>query len=103
MKIGLIQSSPLHCFIVAIAAIMLLPIVGNAETTKQAGQPSIRWDADTGRAVLSNGRLELVVETHAGINARTFATSAAAKSMPIAITLGSAATISDFRKWTPPP
>ncbi len=71
MKIGLIQSSPLHCFIVAIAAIMLLPIVGNAETTKQAGQPSIRWDADTGRAVLSNGRLELVVETHAGINART--------------------------------
>jgi hypothetical protein len=55
----------------AIVAIMLLPMAGNTETTKQAGQPSITWNADAGRAMLTNGRLELAVETKLGVNARS--------------------------------
>jgi acetyl esterase/lipase len=38
------------------------------ECTASAGQPSITWNAASGRAVLTNGRLELIVETKSGIN-----------------------------------
>jgi hypothetical protein len=38
------------------------------ECTASAAQPSITWNAASGRAVLTNGRLELIVETKSGIN-----------------------------------
>jgi hypothetical protein len=34
-------------------------------------QPNIAWDPDSGRAVLTNGRIELVVETKSGLNPRS--------------------------------
>jgi hypothetical protein len=38
--------------------------------TASAERPSIAWNPDSGRAVLTNGPLELAVETASGINAR---------------------------------
>jgi hypothetical protein len=40
-------------------------------TTVSAEQPSIVWDSDTGQAILTNGRMELIVETKAGLNPRS--------------------------------
>ena len=34
-------------------------------------RPNIQWDVDNGRAVLTNGRLELIVETRPGLNAHS--------------------------------
>jgi hypothetical protein len=42
-----------------------------AAATALAEPPSIAWDPGTGRAVLTNGSMELVVETKAGLNARS--------------------------------
>jgi hypothetical protein len=69
MKSGSIRPLRVFCLFAAIAGILLLPIVGNAETAKTDAQPNIAWNADTGRAVLTSGRLELIVETKSGVNA----------------------------------
>jgi hypothetical protein len=37
----------------------------------RAAQPTIAWNAETGQAVVANGRLELVVDTKSGINPRS--------------------------------
>jgi hypothetical protein len=71
MKSRNIRHATVYWLIAAIAAIVILPVAGTAETTKQPGQQNIAWQADSGRAVLSNGRLELIVETNSGINAKS--------------------------------
>jgi hypothetical protein len=40
-------------------------------TTALAARPTVKFDSQSGRAILTNGRLELIVETKAGINARS--------------------------------
>jgi len=45
--------------------------VANAGAGTAAAVPSLDWDRNTGRITLANGRLELVVETKPGINARS--------------------------------
>ena len=71
MKSDCIQHSHSHWLVVAIATTMILPMAGKAETATQDRQPSIVWSADLDMALLTNGRLEIVVETHSGVNART--------------------------------
>jgi hypothetical protein len=70
MKIGL-EGSRVHWIVATIVGLTVLPMAGRGDTSNQDKQPSITWNADTGRAVLTNGRLELVVETNAGVNARS--------------------------------
>ncbi len=71
MRTGCIRSSRVRWLVAAIAAIILAPVVGRGDWAKQSKPPSIRWIAAIGRAVLSNGRLELTVEAQSGINARS--------------------------------
>jgi hypothetical protein len=58
-----------------VAALMVLAswcaVFVLAVAAASAAEPSIAWDADSGRAVLTNGPVELVVETASGINARS--------------------------------
>jgi hypothetical protein len=42
-----------------------------AAASPTAEPPNITWDAESGRALLANGRLQLVVETKDGINAKS--------------------------------
>ena len=51
------------------AAVALLADVGRAEI--KSDPPKISWNAESGQAVLTNGQVELVVETKSGINARS--------------------------------
>jgi hypothetical protein len=55
----------------AITGIMLLPLAANGAKGEQGGHMNIVWNSDGRQAVLSNGRLELVVDTKSGINARS--------------------------------
>ncbi len=70
MKIG-IRGSSVHWLAATIVGITVLPIAGGSDMANGDTQPSITWNAAIGRAVLTNGRLELVVETRSGINARS--------------------------------
>ena len=58
------------CWLAAIVAWLCL--AGSLERANGANErPWITWDAQTGRAVLHSGRLELLVDTKAGINAQS--------------------------------
>jgi hypothetical protein len=46
-------------------------VCATAAATVLAEQPSIAWNPESGRAVLTNGRMELVVETKSGLNPRS--------------------------------
>lgn len=51
--------------------IAISPQAGCRASDPRSGAPDIKWDAASGRAVVTNGRLELVVETGSGLNARS--------------------------------
>lgn len=53
------------------AAIVVAVALASTAVMAQDTQPSIAWNAETGQAVLTNGQLELVIETKAGINPRS--------------------------------
>jgi hypothetical protein len=81
MKSEFLQRSRVRWLVAAITGIMFLPAAGGAEmperndatpnVTPAAGRASIAWNANSGQATLTNGRLELVVETQSGVNARS--------------------------------
>jgi hypothetical protein len=70
MKIG-IRNLRAHWLVAAVVGAMLLPIAGKGNSANADTQPNIDWNAAIGRAVLTNGPLELVVEASSGINARS--------------------------------
>jgi hypothetical protein len=60
----------------AVVGTTLLIVIGNphqaiAQGSSPSEGPALTWNPDCGKAVLSNGRLELVVETKSGVNARS--------------------------------
>lgn len=75
-------SSRLTRIIIVIVGMMSLPVAGEAQELQQSntpidsavsptGVPNITWDSESGQAVLTSGRLGLVIETQGGINARS--------------------------------
>jgi len=44
---------------------------GAAVTASPTAKPGILWNRESGQVVLANGRLELIVETKSGVNARS--------------------------------
>jgi hypothetical protein len=65
MKSDCLRRTTVPCYVATILGVTLLSTVCRAD-----GQPAIAWDPDTGRAVLTNGRMELIVETKSGLNPR---------------------------------
>ena len=57
-------------FAVAIFGVAFLTAAVQAEAAN-TGEPNIVWNSETGQAVLTSGGLELVIETKAGLNARS--------------------------------
>ena len=76
MKAVFLPRVRLHLFTsIAILAVMLFPLAARAENAKpETTQPNIVWNPDNGQAVLTNGAVELIVETKSGINADRFKT-----------------------------
>lgn len=53
------------------AAIVVAVALASTVVMAEDAQPTIAWNAETGQAVLTNGQLELVIETKSGINPRS--------------------------------
>lgn len=51
----------------AVLGVVLLPI---ANAAAPAAKPNVVWDPETGQVALSNDRLQLIIETKPGLNAR---------------------------------
>lgn len=73
---GSLRLSKLHWHIIAILAIITPSIASRADEPKpndatSANQSNIAWNADNGQAVLTNGPIELIVNTKSGLNARS--------------------------------
>lgn len=66
------QSSKACWLALAILGVTILPSAGYTDDAKPtAAAPTITWNAETGQAVLTNGQMELIVETKSGINPRS--------------------------------